>query len=268
MERLQPQSDEQFAEVLSVQQRERRWRGIILTGSEITLLAQLPELAARAREAGFERVRIQSHGMKLANPNYLDRLITAGVNEFFISIPGCDSATNDEITQVPGSWQKAYQGLLNLGAYPQALAITNSVITRKSFALLPQIVANLGQLKALKQMEFWFYWPMTERDERDLVPRFSAAQPYLLAAIAAAEQLGLRVEVKNFPQCLLGEYRDRLCNDQPLLLIDPAFWQQFERNGFYQCSHRSQCQSTQCLGLNSAYLARYGDERELLQPIS
>lgn len=267
MDDLQPQTQEQFQEVLAVQHSERRWRGIILTGSEITLLSTLPELAAQARHAGFERVRIQTHGMKLANPNYLERIITAGVNEFFISIPGCDSATNDAITQVPGSWQKAYQGLQNLDGYAEVIAITNSVITRKSYPLLPHIVENLANIRSLKQMEFWFYWPMTESDERDLVPRFSDAQPHLLQAIAAAEALQRRVEVKNFPQCLLDDYGDRLLNDQPLLLIDDAFWLQFERNGFYQCGYRQQCQSEQCLGLNSAYIERYGDELELLKPI-
>lgn len=268
MDTLEPQSEDQFAEILQVQQNERPWRGIILTGSEITLMKSLPELAERARAAGFDRVRIQSHGMKLGNPVYLDRLINAGVNEYFISIPGCDSVTNDAITQVPGSWEKAYAGLQNLDGYNEVIAITNSVITRESYHLLPNIVDNLASLTSLAQMEFWFYWPMTERDEKNLVPRFTDALPFLVEAIARAESLGRRVEVKNFPECLLGDYGDRLINDQPVLLIDPAFWTQFERNGFYQCVHRDQCNSQQCLGLNTAYRERYGDETELLRPLN
>lgn len=267
MDRLEPQSESQFDEILEIQRLERPWRGIILTGSEITLMKSLPELAERARNAGFERVRIQSHGMKLANPNYLDRLINAGINEYFISIPGCDVATNDAITQVPGSWEKAYAGLQNLDAYSDAIAITNSVITRESYHLLPKIVKNLGALRSLAQMEFWFYWPMAESDEKNLVPRFTDALPYLVEAIELAESMGRRVEVKNFPECLLGDYGDRLLNDQPALLIDPAFWTEFERNGFYQCVYREQCKSEQCLGLNTAYRHRYGDEAQLLRPL-
>ena len=37
------------------------------------------------------------------------------------------------------------------------------------------------------------------------------------------------MEIKNFPECLLGEDRDALDNTQPKLLIDPAFWQEFRR---------------------------------------
>lgn len=267
MDTLQPQSEAQFAEILQVQQSDRPWRGMILTGSEITLMKSLPDLADRARAAGFERVRIQSHGMKLGNIDYLDRLVNAGVNEYFISIPGCDPASNDAITQVPGSWQKAYSGLKNLDGYDDVTAITNSVITRESYHLLPRIVENLAALTSLTQMEFWFYWPMSECDEKNLVPRFSDALPYLVQAIERAEALGRRVEVKNFPECLLGDYGDRLVNDQPVLLIDPAFWTEFERNGFYQCVHRGQCSSQQCLGLNTAYRQRYGDEASLLTPL-
>jgi len=48
--------------------------------------------------------------------------------------------------------------------------------------------------------------------------------PYLKTAIATARAYGRSVEVKNFPECLLGEDRDALDNDQPKLIIDPEFW--------------------------------------------
>ena len=44
----------------------RVWKGLILTGAEITLRRDLPELARLARAGGFEHVRIQTHGMRLA----------------------------------------------------------------------------------------------------------------------------------------------------------------------------------------------------------
>ena len=75
------------------------------------------------------------------------------------------------------------------------------------------------------------------------------------------------MEVKNFPECLLGDDRGALLNDQPMLLIDNAFWTEFERNGFYQCVHRDACGSEQCLGLNTAYIETFGWEAEHLHPL-
>ena len=105
MDRLMPESKERLDALLAENQRHRRWKGLILTGSEITLRRDLPELAKRARSAGFEHVRIQTHGMHLSQPAYCDTLIDAGVDEYFISVAGPDAQSHDAITTVPGSFQ-------------------------------------------------------------------------------------------------------------------------------------------------------------------
>ena len=87
-------------------------------------------------------------------------------------------------------------------------------------------------------------------------------------AISAAHALGRLVEVKNVPECLMGDNRAVLINKQPQLVIDEDFWVGFERNGFYTCPHRSICSSTECLGLTTAYVSRFGDEADKLRPIS
>ena len=66
MDRLEPQSFAQFMRVLEHNAAHRRFKGLILTGSEITLHRDLPQWARLARGHGFEHVRIQTHGMRLA----------------------------------------------------------------------------------------------------------------------------------------------------------------------------------------------------------
>lgn len=266
MERLAPQTFGQFTELLEHNARNREWSGLILTGSEITLHRDLPKWARLARGHGFEHVRIQTHGMKLSSRSYCEDLIAAGVDEFFVSICSGDPATHDAITTVPGSFAKTLRGLEILDAYDEVTTITNTVVTTKSFSGLPELVARLGALQRLAQMEFWFYFPMSEHDDKGLVASHLEVRPYLLEAITRAQSLGRGVEVKNFPECLLGELRGALYNDQPKLFIDPAFWDEFMRNGFYECVHREKCASKQCLGLNSAYRERFGDHTQDLKP--
>ena len=110
MDRLNPASDENFEQLLAANAASKRWRGLILTGSEITLRRDLPELAKKARAAGFEHIRIQSHGMHLARRSYTASLVTAGVDEYFVSVAGPDAATHDAITTVPGSFAKTLKG--------------------------------------------------------------------------------------------------------------------------------------------------------------
>lgn len=267
MDHLIPESQQRFDELLAHNVEHKQWRGLILTGSEITLMRDLPELAQRAKESGFEHVRIQTHGMHLGQPSYCKTLIDAGVDEFFVSVAGSNAHTHDMITTVNGSFDRTVKGLEHIDQYDHAISITNTVITKNSYKQLPDLVRRLAHLEKLIQMEFWTYWPMKEHDEKDLIARHSDILPYLKEAIALARELGRRVEVKNFPQCLLGDEGSSLVNSQPLLYIDDNFWNEFARNGFYQCVYREQCASKECLGLNSAYIEKYGLEQDALFPL-
>jgi MoaA/NifB/PqqE/SkfB family radical SAM enzyme len=267
MDRLAPESADRFDELLAHNAQNGRWKGLILTGSEITLRRDLPELARRARAAGFEHVRIQTHGMHLAQPAYCDTLLEAGVDQYFVSVAGPDAETHDAITTVPGSFDKTLRGLEILDSRAGAVTLTNTVVTSRSYQLLEQVVDRLAHLRNLVQMEFWVYWPMSETDEKNLLAPHAAIAPYLRAAVSRARSLGRGVEVKNFPECLLGEDGPALMNTQPQLFTDPAFWPEFMRNGFYQCVYRDRCSSTECLGLSTAYIGKFGYDEEILHPL-
>ncbi|MCA9061639.1 MAG: radical SAM protein [Planctomycetaceae bacterium] len=265
---LAPADDRAFQDLLEENEREQKWKGLILTGAEVTLRKDLPQLAQRARAAGFEHVRIQTHGMRLSDVSYCETLVNAGVDEFFISLTAHTAELHDAITEVPGSFDRTVQGIRNLDEYPDVSIMTNTVVTRKSYHGLVDVVELLRGIRQLKKMDFWCYWPMAEEGDPELLVSHLDVRPKLLKAIRLARLLGREVEVKNFPQCLMGAESDALINDQPELRIDPRFWNEFNRNGFHQCVYRNICGSQQCLGLNAAYAARYGWHEDVLQPMS
>lgn len=267
-DRLEPQPVRQLEDILKHNAKNLQWKGLILTGAEITLHHDLPEWVRMARKHGFEHVRIQTHGMRLANPDYCAELVDAGVDEFFISVAASDAVAHDAITGVPGSFDKTMQGLRNLDSFGNIVTLSNTVVTSLSFRHLPLLVKLLSPLRRLAQMEFWVYWPMSEKDDRNLIASHLDLLPFLLAAAGEARSCNRRVEIKNFPECLLGDDRALLDNDQPRLFIDSAFWPEFMRNGFYRCAHRAHCASTKCLGLNSAYVEKYGWHSAVLSPLA
>src|SRR5262249_40186836 len=93
MDWLRPESDEQLGKILALNARERKWKGLTLPGSEVTLRSDLPDLARSARDHGFEHVRIQTHGTRLADPRYCRQLVDAGIDEYFISVTAADAET-------------------------------------------------------------------------------------------------------------------------------------------------------------------------------
>jgi hypothetical protein len=267
MELLTPQSLETFYELLRLNKAEARWSGLTLTGAEITLDPRLPEMARLAVDHGFENIRIQTHGGQLADRGFLATLIDSGINEYFISVTASDADSHDGITGVAGSFERTFQGIVNLAAYPSATVITNTVITSLSYQHLPSVVQLLSNYPAVSQLEFWYYFPMRSTDHKSLLVPVDQCLPYLLDAFRIALSLPLPVELKNFPQCLLGPFQSLLYNDQPQLEIDPRFWDEFGRNGFYQCVYKSQCASSMCLGLSTAYIHRFGWEADILHPL-
>lgn len=272
MHHLDPATDEQFQSLLLENRPDAdghtKWDGLILTGSEATLRRDLPDLAKQAKDAGFKHIRIQTHGMRLADASYCQTLVDAGIDEFFVSVTADTEELHDRITEVPGSFRKTMQGLENLDAIGNVRLITNTVVTQLSYQSLPRLVARLRPLKHLVEMNFWNYWPMREVDDTGLLVSHLEVAPYLRAAIRAAVDAGRAVEVKNFPECLLGSERFALLNEQPELRIDPRFWTQFNRNGFNQCVYRDVCSSKQCLGINTAYANQFGWHEDVLRPLT
>jgi MoaA/NifB/PqqE/SkfB family radical SAM enzyme len=266
MDYLQAEPPQKFDELLAYNAEHRRWSGLIMTGSEITLRHDLPELATRARQSGFDHVRIQTHGMRLSNKDYCRELIDAGVDEFFISVISGDRDTHDAVARVARAYDRTMAGLENLESFAHVSSLTNTVVTSRNYSQLPALVERLSHLKRLRQMEFWVYLPMAESDTKGLIASHLDARPFLLEAVRALRALGRGAVVKHYPQCLLGDYADALDNAQPKLFIDPAFWKQFSRNGFGQCVHSQTCASKQCLGLTTAYIEKFGLHEQELKP--
>ena len=267
MDRLKVTPMTTFERICNDQRATKRWEGLILTGSEVTLRKDLVDLAKTAKAAGFKHIRIQTHGMHLGRMDYANQLVDAGIDEVFVSVAGSDRESHDNITQVNGAWDKMMQGLVHLDKYDHIKIITNSVVTTQSYMLLPDMVDALSHLRRLVQMEFWCYFPMAEHDTKNLAANNLDILPYLRRAILKCRAANKYTEVKNFPECLLAVLSDSLVNAQPTLFIDADFWTEFDKNGFYNCPYQASCSSKECLGLTKAYVNKYGSQESALTPI-
>jgi radical SAM protein with 4Fe4S-binding SPASM domain len=85
------------------------------TGGEPTMRTDLPELVRYAAGKGL-RVNLITNGIRCSDPEYVQTLAGAGLNSAQVSIEGGSSAIHDAITQHPGSWVAATQGVQNLRA--------------------------------------------------------------------------------------------------------------------------------------------------------
>jgi MoaA/NifB/PqqE/SkfB family radical SAM enzyme len=244
--------------------RSGKYHRVIFTGGEVTLEPRLFDFVRLARESGaFEFLRVQTNGRRLADAEFARRLVSEGVNEFFVSVHGHDPVTHDDITQRPGSFEELVRGLENVRALG-ARVITNTVLTARNLGSAEPLVA-LAARHGAARMEFWNYLPMEDQiDDRNLIAPLVELVPAVVRALDACRVAGMPAVVKYLPRCLLGEHQAALDNSQADVIIVEEFWTNFPR---FNCLYEAVCEhSDTCLGVHHAYVNKWGWEADLLAP--
>lgn len=257
---------ETFSRVVTTLVNERRYDNLILSGAEITTFAHIEQYVRYAASfRWFRKIQIQTNGRKLADPSYLAMLVDAGVNEFFVSVHGLEEC-HDAISGVSGSYSATMKGIGNLSG-SRVNVITNTVLTRSN---LNNLVPLFKQLCAapVHEMHLWNFFPMAAADHLDLLVSMSELIALLPEIIAAVAPSGKPLVLKGFPECLSPGASCYIDSDFPLNIIQDDFWCEFAKNGFGNCVYKDICSAGECWGLSSAYIEKYGDERQLLAPLA
>ncbi len=85
------------------------------TGGEPTLRDDLFELIRYGRQKGL-RMNLITNGRRCADPDFVQRLVEAGLNSAQVSVEGPDAETHDGIVGVRGAFEQTVKGVKNLRA--------------------------------------------------------------------------------------------------------------------------------------------------------
>jgi len=249
--------------------REDGFRSVCFTGGEPTLRPDLPKMAALARKLGFTYSRVQTNGVKLAEPAYAAELVAAGVNFFRVSLHGHTAKLHDELVLVPGALAKAYRGIGNLQRLGVGIGI-NVVLNKRNFRELPALCEEFLDRKFANLV---LIYPLFEGDmvahEAEMSAPMSEMAPYVRAAFKIFEKRAQPLpRLLNFTPCAAPELAPWMLSwsAHSAFVVDG--------NGkpvdLYMASHDdrvkveacSRCRlNEECLGFKRNYGARFPDER-------
>jgi MoaA/NifB/PqqE/SkfB family radical SAM enzyme len=264
--KLKPLSLDAYKNILMEKWLTNQYDSIILSGSEVTENKDILKFVKFASKLNnLRHIRIQTNGRNLSDINYCNKLLDAGVDEFFISVYGPKSQIHDKITRVRNSFNQTMRGINNLSKL-NASVFTNTVIIKLNYMSLPQIASLFSKNKNVKEMQFWNFWPMDTGDVDDLLVSNKKIHKYLISATKKALE-GKKVSIKNYPECMLDNYAYVLDNSQPDIIVDPMLWDEFRLNQFGNCIYKKTCRNTQCYGLTTAYINKFGWDETILKPI-
>jgi molybdenum cofactor biosynthesis enzyme MoaA len=185
--------------------RKRGCDELVFMRGEPTLRRDLPALATAARKLGYRLVQIQTNGRMLAYPDYLERLIHAGVDFFEVALFGATAATHDAVSADPGAFEQTLAGLRALAARPRVGHLVSVAVLAANLDELvgmAELVAALG----LARIQYNFTRPVAAQPGRwrtDLLARLDQAGPPLRSALARARALGLQTSTEAVPLCHL-----------------------------------------------------------------
>jgi pyruvate-formate lyase-activating enzyme len=231
---------------------------VVITGGEPTLLKNLADLIA-ALNARHYRVRMQTHGMALAEPGFARRLRELGLESILVSLHSADAKLSDsQITHFEGGWEKTVAGIT--AALDAGLAVEISHVVHRAnigdTAAFMRFVHERWQRRLAVRLAYVAPTGMSTPAILEFVPPIPDALPELRAALAIAREHDLRVRLVAYcgvPPCLLTPYEEY--SEVPYRA--PTSYSQHNHVKLEAC--RECVYATQCPGVWRGYIETYGD---------
>ncbi|MBM4387225.1 MAG: radical SAM protein [Deltaproteobacteria bacterium] len=187
-------------------------RILIFTGGEPTLFKDFPDLVNHASNLDFERVVIETNGIALSSKKYLSLFRSGAKNvEWLVSLHSHREDVNDHLTGASGFFTRKIKALRNLLDERRRVRIS-FVVNRLNFREIEKFIAFIHSSFADNPpaVMFSFVSPSGSAGRNmEIVPRFTDAMPYLEAALAKAEETGIKTLIPErcgVPICLMKGY--------------------------------------------------------------
>jgi len=117
---------------------------IIFTGGEATLRNDLPELIAHAESNG-QITGLNTNARRLADMNYVQQLVKAGLDHVQITVESCVPEIHDEMMRTNGAFAQTVTGLNNVLA-TKLYVMTNTTMLRTNVHTIPATLNFLADL--------------------------------------------------------------------------------------------------------------------------
>jgi len=176
-----------------------------LTGGEPLVRPDILKVIALGKSVGFDFIRVQTNGIKLADPAFCRALVKAGLTFCKFSFTTDKAAEHDRLVGVPGALKKALAGLANLRKLKIRLG-TNILVNRLNYRRLPEIIRFYMERGITNFVVIYpVYIGAMAENAAEFGVSLPDCSPYFLEAVRMMEAAGLGGEILflNTPPCLL-----------------------------------------------------------------
>ena len=174
---------------------EKGYNHITFLGGEPTIHRDIIKIVNFAKNKGFKTIFITTNGRMLSNKDFVDKIISAGLNEVCISIHGTFEV-HDKMTRSSNSYNQAIRALDNLNG--KIKLMTNSVITKENIDNLASLMKILNDYELERCA---IAYPLLRGNMlNNEIPTYSDVYPHLKDIVEASKH---KVRISNIPFCML-----------------------------------------------------------------
>ena len=186
--------------------RRGKCSSVVFTGGEPTLNPHLFDFIRYAKAIGYSVIQIQTNGRMFGYPDYCQKLIEAGANEFSPALHGSRAAIHDRLTVSKGSFVQTVKGIKNLKSLGQKV-ITNTVITKQNYRDLPNI-AKLFVRLGVDQFQFAFPHIVGSamKNKGLIVPTMDKVMPFVKKGLDIGRKNNISAMTEAIPFCFMRGY--------------------------------------------------------------
>jgi MoaA/NifB/PqqE/SkfB family radical SAM enzyme len=249
-------------------------RALWLGGGEPTLRGDLLAIVGAARRMGYERVKLQTNGMRLAYPDFTRQLAEAGVTEINFAIKGARADTHNRLTRTPGCHGLLLDGISE--ARKRGMAMEGDILVyRSNAAEIPEMVRFYSE-RGIARFNLWLL-SVTDHANQEVVaeaPRITDVMPHIVSAmdLALSERPDFITSLHTPPCTVPSTHRACLFHapELGLMVTNPGGYrfmlEQSPIEGGTYFEGCSGCRDrARCGGARADYVALFGNEE--FQPL-
>ncbi|MCX7641651.1 MAG: radical SAM protein [Elusimicrobiales bacterium] len=182
----------------------------VIIGGEATLRKDITLIGSIAKKIGYECIKICTNGQKLADENFLKKLIKYGFNMFDITLMSINEKIHDYLTGTKGSYKNIMKALNNLKKNNCEIGI-NTVINKLNYKDFPELI-NLTYNNLdinYYNIIFGHYDGSFKKNIKELSVSYSDVKKYIEDGLKIIEYSKIPAFARilvNFPPCIMPQY--------------------------------------------------------------
>ena len=180
-------------------------RDVDFGGGEPTLREDLPALAQAAAKLGYRKIGVKTNGLRLCYPEFVARLMRAGVNQFTFPIRGHVPEVHDRLARTPGAFEMmemAVKHAVDFGAEAEAEVL----LTTETVPHLRELIGHFTAIGLRRFRMYFFSLFASDQTMPELLPSLTSAGRAIVAAVAASRRDKASIYTTHVPYCFLRPY--------------------------------------------------------------